>query len=337
MLCILYFTVFGAGLGAAGLLVERALPAAWPRRWLWCGVIAVATIVPGVQRAHHVVAVGTPAGGVGATGTRGMLFLLVPMRWASTGAYDAAINRLWCVASAGLLAWALLGAAWVAYEARRGRGGRTVVDGARVVVTDRIGPATVGLLRPRVLLPRWVLALPAADRRYVVRHEAEHRRAHDTRVLGLASLALLLTPWNVALWWHLRRLHLAVETDCDRRVVRALGDARAYGALLLRVAEAAGRGPHLAPLTRGVQPAFLGRAGMLERRLTALVRPPTRGDHEHVSRVVLPLVAGALLAALLALPHPIAAGPRGHPVAHRSASDRAAARDAVAGAVGARR
>jgi beta-lactamase regulating signal transducer with metallopeptidase domain len=171
-----------------------------------------------------------------------------------------------------------------------------------VIVTDAIGPATVGLWRARVLVPRWVLALPRTQRRYVLRHEEEHRSAHDARLIFVASLTLLLLPWNLALWWQLWRLRLAVEMDCDNRVVAALGDAPAYGGLLLRVAEAASRGPRL-------QPAFLGGMGSLERRLTALLEPtPLR----HVQRFLVPAVAIALLFVVLSLPHPVLGGSRAH-------------------------
>jgi peroxiredoxin len=44
-------------------------------------------------------------------------------------------------------------------------------------------------------------------------------------------------PWNVALWFALARLRLAVEADCDQRVLRAHPDVRAYGSLLVDVSE----------------------------------------------------------------------------------------------------
>src|SRR5205814_4145200 len=185
-----------------------------------------------------------------------------------------------------LLIWGLTNAMRVSHIVSSSRPGRanprqpTIVDGVPVVITDLAGPATVGLLRSRVLVPQWVLGLPGMQRQYVLRHEEEHRRAHDAHLLFIASLPLILMPWNLALWWQLRRLCLAVEMDCDNRVVGALGDANAYGELLLKVAEAGSRGPRL-------QPAFLGM-GMLERRLNALLTPaPLR----HVQRFLVPAVA----------------------------------------------
>ena len=281
MLCILYVNAVGALLAAVGVLTERFLPAMLARRWIWCAVIVTSLFLPGYYRGHH----------------------NMPMTawWASTESYDTVINRLWLSLSAALIVWSVASMSRVSYlvNASRKRGANgstpTIVDGIPVVVTDSLGPATVGLLRSRVLVPHWVLALPRMQRRYVLRHEEEHRRAHDARLLFVASLPIVLIPWNIAMWWQLRRLCLAVEIDCDNRVVSTLGDPTAYGELLLKVAQAASRGPRL-------QPALLGGMGSLEHRLTVLLAPtPLR----HLQRFVLPLAVCALLVIVLMMPHPI--------------------------------
>jgi bla regulator protein BlaR1 len=307
MLCILYVIAVGTLLGVAGLLAERALPASFPRRWVWCVVIPISIFLPGYYRAHHTVSVTDvleqqtlqpPLGE--ALGTAA-LAPLDPAWWARMQSYDTIINPVWLTASTLLLIWALASAWRVSHVVRasrrqRGNPGRpAIVDGVPVLVTDSIGPATVGLLRSSVLVPRWVLALPGMQRQYVLRHEDEHRRAHDARLLFAASLMLILMPWNLALWWQLRRLRLAVEMDCDNRVVTGLGDATAYGELLLKVAQVSSRGPRL-------QPALLGGVGMLEHRLTALMAPtPLR----HVQRFLLPAAALGLLFVVLSMPHPV--------------------------------
>lgn len=294
MLCILYVNAIGMLLGAAGLLAERAVPATWARRWLWCVVIAISLVVPGYYRAHHNASVGNAHGDMPLFGLSGHF-------WSAINAFDPTINRLWFIASALLILWTIANAGWVSHavlvarSGRQGRSGPAVVDGVPVVVTESLGPATVGVLRSRVLLPRWVLALPCAQRRYVVRHEEEHRRAHDGRLLFFATLLLIAAPWNIALWWQLRRLSLAIETDCDDRVVRALGDAPAYGDLLLNIAVAANRG-------RRLQPALLGGVGMLERRLELLMsRAPMRLGQ----RIVVSAAAAALLFIVFSMPHPV--------------------------------
>lgn len=291
MLCVLYVIAIGTLLGIAGIFAERALPATFPRRWIWCLVIPISVALPGYYRSHHAASV---------IDTQ-PLSTIDAAWWVSLDSYNSLIERGWLVASTLLILWAVANAwrVWhVLRVARRDRGtaDRTAtLDGVPVVVTDSLGPATVGVWNSRVLVPRWVLALPCTERQYVLRHEDEHRKSHDARLLFVASLALILTPWNLALWWQLRRLRLAVEMDCDNRVVNGLGDAHAYGALLLKVAEATSRGPRL-------QPALLGGVGMLERRMTALLAPsPLR----QIQKFLLPAFAIALLMLVLSMPHPV--------------------------------
>lgn len=279
MLCILYVNVVGALVGAIGLLLEDVLPARIARRWVWVLLMPLSVFLPGYYRVHHSAPVADWVGRV--------------------ESYDAMINPLWKTASILLLMWGaanLFRVAYLVWVARRQSGNRTptIVDGVPIVVTDAVGPATVGFLRSHVLVPRWVLAMPSLQRRYVLRHEEEHRSAHDARLLLLASLFIVLAPWNLAMWWQLRRLRLAVEMDCDNRVVGALGDANAYGELLFKVAQAASHGPRL-------QPALLGM-GMLEHRLTKLLAPT---QLRRVQRMMLAAIVCVLLFVVVSMPHPV--------------------------------
>ena len=298
MLCILYVNVVGACLGLVGLLVERVQSPGALRRWIWLAIIPVSMIVPGTYRTRHAWSLipalqhhqsEAPLAHVGA----GVPAVLDPDWWARTESSDVVINRFASIASSILVALAVANA-WRVWRIVRLSRRPTIIDGVRVTVTDAVGPATVGLMRSRVLVPRWVLALPVKQREYVLRHEEEHRRSHDGLVLFIASLPLILMPWNLAYWWILRRLCLAVEMDCDNRVVGALGDAHAYGELLLRVGEAGSRGPRL-------QPAFLGM-GMLEHRITQLAAPTRL---RRAQKVLVPCLILALLALVAWMPHPV--------------------------------
>lgn len=320
MLCILYVNAVGMLLGIAGVLIERTLPATFPRRWMWCLIIPTSLFLPGYYRFHHQWSIGGAASAAPAPlgDAVGSIWraALDPTRWAHIQTYDSAINQMWLTATALLIAWGainVLRVSYVVFASRRNRddsGTAAMLDGVPVVVTDSLGPATVGLWRSLVLVPRWVLALPGAQRQYVLRHEDEHRRSHDAYLLFVASLPLLLTPWNLALWWQLRRLSLAVEMDCDNRVVAGLGDATAYGELLVKVAEASSRGLRL-------QPALLGGMGMLEHRLTVLLAPtPLR----HIQRFMLPAAALGLFFIVLLMPHPVLKhGPHAHAATASSA------------------
>src|SRR6185295_7923924 len=105
------------------------------------------------------------------------------------------------------------------------------------------GPAVVGALRPQIVLPMWSLHLDFEGRDLGLRHEMEHLRARDTLLLSAAYLATCAMPWNPWMWWQLERLRLAVELDCDRRVLRSGASRKRYGALLLLVGERGGQAP----------------------------------------------------------------------------------------------
>jgi bla regulator protein blaR1 len=293
--------LIGGLLGLTGVLVERVLPDFFSRRWIWCVIIVTSVVLPGYNRFHHNVAVADVLARPSTGHASSTAFApLDPTWWAHTESYDGLINQIWRLTSLALIVWGVLGLLRVAYlvhasRRRTRKAGTTVVDGVPVVLTNSLGPATVGFLRSRVLVPQWVLGLSGAEQRYIVRHEEEHRRAHDAHLLFIASLPILLMPWNLAMWWYLRRLCLAVEVDCDNRVVTRLGDPTAYGEILLKVAEAGSRGPRL-------QPAFLGGKGSLEHRLTVLLAPR---QFRYAQRFVLPAIVAALLVLTLSLPHPV--------------------------------
>jgi TonB family protein len=104
-------------------------------------------------------------------------------------------------------------------------------------VTPAIGPAVFGVRRPRLLVPRWLLDLDTPHQTLALQHEQEHARARDPQLLLLCAIACALVPWNVGAWWIARRLRLAMELDCDARVLRSARDAGRYGRLLLFMAE----------------------------------------------------------------------------------------------------
>jgi len=160
----------------------------------------------------------------------------------------------------------------------------SVVDGVRVAISTDVGPALVGVSRPRIVVPRWVLGLGATERRIILAHEREHAIARDPATLLGALLLLVVQPWNLALWAMLARLRLAIEMDCDRRVLGGAADARRYGELLVLVHSRRAAAPQ--PLL-----SFVRRRSSLERRICRITgRRPSRG-----------MVVGSLLRGGLAL------------------------------------
>jgi TonB family protein len=111
-----------------------------------------------------------------------------------------------------------------------------VVRGHSVLFSRDWGPGVVGFLRPSVVLPEWCRGLDDQSLRLILDHEMEHLRAGDLRLILAARILPILVPWNLPFWWQLSRLRLAVEGDCDLRVLgRHPGRARPYLELLLDV------------------------------------------------------------------------------------------------------
>lgn len=169
----------------------------------------------------------------------------------------------WGVGSLLLLCVLASGILWTRRNRRTWR--PRTVDGMQVLVSRAVGPAVVGLRRARIVVPEWVPELPEADRRLILAHEAEHVRARDPALLVAGFVAAALVPWNPGLWWGLRRLRDAVETDCDARVLaRGLGAPARYARLLL---EAGARAAGVVPVGAG----FGERPSSLERRIRAML------------------------------------------------------------------
>jgi hypothetical protein len=77
-------------------------------------------------------------------------------------------------------------------------------------------------------------------------------------------------PWNLPLWWQLRRLRHAIEVDCDARVLKQGHDANHYGKTLIAVGAR--------------QSAFIGAVAamsesksFLEERIKIMLQKPSKG------------------------------------------------------------
>jgi hypothetical protein len=112
-----------------------------------------------------------------------------------------------------------------------------LLDSHCVGVAANVGPAVVGLLRPTIVIPQWVLETDATQQHLILAHEASHLQARDPLLLTCALISLVLMPWNVLLWWQIHRLRHAIEVDCDSRVLDAGLDTQAYGEALIEVGQ----------------------------------------------------------------------------------------------------
>jgi uncharacterized membrane protein YidH (DUF202 family) len=165
------------------------------------------------------------------------------------------------------------------------------VDGLDVLMTSNAGPLSFGIFRPRIIMPRWFLELGAIERELVVAHEREHLERADPTLVVFAALMAVFMPWNPVVWYMLRRLRIAIELDCDRRVLRRHPDRRTYAELLLYIA---GRRTSHSYTAAG----FAVSRSSLERRLLLMRDKSSRFKARHVAML---LVGSGLFAAATAM------------------------------------
>ncbi|MBL0173047.1 MAG: hypothetical protein IPP90_20605 [Gemmatimonadaceae bacterium] len=146
------------------------------------------------------------------------------------------------------------------------------IDNVNARIAPTAGPAVVGLAPSEIILPAWLLRCPPEEQRLVVAHESEHVRAGDPWLLVMACGIVACMPWHPALWFALGRLRLAIELDCDRRVLRRGVPAAAYGSLLIELSA-------FRPALPSAMPAFSRNGSYLERRLVAMTSRPSRFVH----------------------------------------------------------
>jgi beta-lactamase regulating signal transducer with metallopeptidase domain len=207
-----------------------------------------------------------------------------------------AVAMLWIVGSAATF----VTLTFVHVRMRRVRRAWPAVElqGTRVRIAPSVGPAVVGVVNPEIVVPQWLIHRTDEEQSVVVAHESEHLRGRDHLLLGGATLAVALVPWHPAVWWMLSRLRLAIELDCDARVLRRGVPARRYGDVLI----------DLAGQCSGFQvgaTALADEASHLERRLLAM--KPTRPNHVHLRAAVLFVCAGVSLLAACEAKVPTAA------------------------------
>ncbi len=291
--------------GGSAWFLDRGLRALGrPTRWVWIGALGVgglAPFLPGLLPAAATAdGPGPLAIPVQALYELGTSASPLPAHGGSSVAgigWEDSLGAIWILGS--VLVLALFALFCLRLRRLRARCEPRDVCGEEVLRSDGFGPAVVGLIRSRIVLPSWTFGLGERELEMVVLHEREHVRARDPALLAVGLVLASISPWNPAVWWSLARLRLAVEGDCDRRVLARGTSARSYARLLLTVAAGCKRTPDPAPaLIRGGHSAIERRLMMIS---TATRKPRIRAS-------ILTAAAGLGLFAL-ACDTPIPQGP----------------------------
>lgn len=272
---------------------------AWDRRrelQLLVLVAPIATLGLGVGGLHHfsgqMCLLGTPpwdyalgialpltAGGValGALGLGGARLALL----------DRAIRRGGAVGDPDLQRWA----AQLANHLGAGR--------PRVLVSpcDRPLAVTGGLLRPTVVISRWMLVhLDGRELEAVLAHELAHAARRDSLVVWLGTILRDAFCYLPTSWAAYRQLQQEKELACDDLAVAVTGRPLALASALAKTWQESLTGPEvgrsLAPLHGGAQP-LADSSQSAEGRIRRLLAhsPPTE---KAVQASGMPLGLGAL-------------------------------------------
>jgi len=258
---IFWWMGYAAGIGVllavGGWAGERLCETmGWPRRFAWIAALTLAVVIPLAARPPAPVldvSAGAPSP---ITSVVQAADPAVPAI-SGTGWERAAIFA-WGAASLATLL--VFGAILAVMTRSRRRWPRRSVDGEDVYVSEGFGPALIGVTRPSVVIPDWLLCAGDRAGHVAILHEREHARAGDHLTLLYGAVIAALFPWSPAVWWMVRNLRGAVEIDCDRRVIASGIPADDYGKLLLAIG--------VGPQRRWVlTPALLESRHSLERRL----------------------------------------------------------------------
>lgn len=250
------FLFASAGCLAAGLLLwgvtlllRRHLAALAAQRSIWLlaqlavAATFVALMAPQAQRPHV-----APVFEVDAAQLAPAPVQTAPGETAGQAARPVDGARAWLATIAW--AWMAAYAAGLALALLRLRQGQRAVAGlARIAspmpgrqpgprifhVDAPVSPMLVGLLRPRLLLPRSLGGFDPLQQRLIVEHELTHWRRRDLWWLAAASLLQALFWFNPAMRMLRTRLAWAQELGCDRDVLRGrpAAERKAYAAALV--------------------------------------------------------------------------------------------------------
>ena len=137
-----------------------------------------------------------------------------------------------------------------------------------LLVDTEVGPASTGLLRPTILIPRSLLSeLNENQLIAIIDHELHHIRRLDSAYLLLSRLVCCLHWFNPLAYWLATRVRTEIEFAVDAATVGQVDDQarKSYGDLLIQLARRRSRSLGLAPMA--------DRRSNLKQRIEELLVP----------------------------------------------------------------
>lgn len=276
---MIYVVLVTLALSAAALIAERAAKVRRAStRWVWIASLIGSLVLPTLMATASVRLPGAFRSGTPSTPIvlrdatsipmpAALLDLGGPHSYKTSADIDTLLCDAWLAVSAlTLLSLALSSA--LLYRRKRGWT-EARLCGESVLVAPDAGPAVVGLLHSRIVVPLWLLEASEQQQQCAIAHERSHLTARDTQWIALALALLTLMPWNALLWWQFSRLRRAIEVDCDARVLLGGHDIGAYCETLIHV------GQHQSNRL-AVVPAMSDSTSFLESRIRHMLHKPNK-------------------------------------------------------------
>ncbi|MBE1161124.1 M56 family metallopeptidase [Dyella acidiphila] len=276
---MIYAILVALMLSAAALTAERAAKVRRAAtRWLWLAALVGSLMLPPViaSVSIHLPAGLKPSTAPASIALRNTTSIAMPAALLEFGdaqpddtstRIDTLLRDSWIAASA-LMGLVLVLSSLLLQRRQRGWAAGQLC-GESILIAPDAGPAVIGLLRSRIVVPVWLLQAGQAQQQCTIAHERSHLHARDPQLVAFALLLLTLMPWNPLLWWQFSRLRRAIEVDCDARVLRGGHDIDAYCETLIEVGQRQSS-------RLGVVPAMSDSASFLELRIRHMLRKPNK-------------------------------------------------------------
>jgi beta-lactamase regulating signal transducer with metallopeptidase domain len=278
---MLYSMVVSFLMGLAALALERSAQIRRkPARWLWGAcIVASLTIlfipskvsvqIPETTRADQAISpkIHTSPQSTAIELSRFTLPIIGTDQAPLSNGVSTLLDWTWRAASIALALVIVASGAHLSWSRRHWDCGN--MAGTAVYISEDSGPAVVGFWRPHIVVPRWLTKLSLDEQEVVIAHERSHIGAHDGQLLTIAICLLVCMPWNPMLWWQLRRLRLAIEIDCDARVLSLGYPVTGYSETLIAVGERQSA-------SYAMTMARYGSKSFLEQRIHNMLRKKAR-------------------------------------------------------------
>lgn len=279
---MIYAVLVAIALSGAGLIAEQAAKYRQiPTRWPWMIAIAASVLLPiaiatiSIPRPELFkpsvpTAAITPTEPLVLRNTTSIPLASRVIDWSGAKPYTLStrINMIlwdiWLASSCILVLF--LGATTALFHQRKRSWAPGTLHGVQVLVSESVGPAVVGLIRSRIVVPAWVMKESPEQQRYVMAHEQSHLNARDPLLVAVAIALLVSMPWSPLLWWQFHRLRCAIEVDCDARVLGG-GDVGEYCETLIQVGQ--NQSEYIGAIT-----AMSESVSFLERRIRIMLSKP---------------------------------------------------------------